>query len=147
SRAGFSRRDFLRRAVIGAAGLAVAPALAQLVGCRPREGGSDGALTVTSGRARGMRVVVVGAGLAGLSCADVLARNGAEVTVLEAGSRPGGRVQTTTNFIRGQKVEMGGEFIGENHPTWLGYAKRFNLELEELGEYEETYPLIFDGRL
>lgn len=145
SRAGFSRREFLRRTVIAAAGLAVAPTLAQLVGCQSK--GSGLSTTRTSDRAKGLRVVVVGAGFAGLTCADVLARNGAEVTVLEAGSRAGGRVQTTTRFIQGQKVEMGGEFFGQNHPTWLAYAKRFGLDLETLAEYDDTYPLIFDGKV
>ena len=39
-------------------------------------------------------VVVVGAGLAGLSAALHLQRKGAEVAVLEASDRPGGRVAT-----------------------------------------------------
>ena len=39
-------------------------------------------------------IVIVGAGLAGLSCAVPLHRNGREVLLLEASSRVGGRVQT-----------------------------------------------------
>ena len=39
-------------------------------------------------------VIVVGAGLAGLSCAWKLRRSGHEVEVLEARSRPGGRTQS-----------------------------------------------------
>jgi phytoene dehydrogenase-like protein len=41
-----------------------------------------------------MRVVVVGAGLAGLTCAKVLAENGVEVVVFEASDGVGGRVRT-----------------------------------------------------
>ena len=39
-----------------------------------------------------MRVIVVGAGFAGLAAADALARGGVEVDVLEARDRVGGRV-------------------------------------------------------
>ena len=42
-----------------------------------------------------MRVVVVGAGVSGLAAATFLAARGADVTVLEAGSRAGGNTQTT----------------------------------------------------
>ena len=41
-----------------------------------------------------MRVIVVGAGLAGLTCAKVLAENGVEVVVFEASDGVGGRVRT-----------------------------------------------------
>ncbi len=45
-------------------------------------------------RASGNRVIVVGAGLAGMAAATVLKRAGYNVTVLEASHRVGGRVQT-----------------------------------------------------
>lgn len=41
-----------------------------------------------------MKVIVIGAGLAGLTCAKVLAEGGAEVVVLEASDGVGGRVRT-----------------------------------------------------
>ena len=44
--------------------------------------------------ARPLRVVVIGAGMAGFAAADALVRQGHEVTVLEATMRPGGRVRT-----------------------------------------------------
>ena len=55
-----------------------------------------------------MRAVVVGAGLAGLVAADELARGGAQVVVLEARSRVGGRVWSQT-LPNGAVVEMGAE--------------------------------------
>ncbi len=45
----------------------------------------------TEGRKR-PHVGVIGAGLAGLRCAEVLIEGGAEVTILEARDRIGGRV-------------------------------------------------------
>jgi monoamine oxidase len=57
-----------------------------------------------------VRVVVIGAGLAGLVAADELAAAGAEVVVLEARDRVGGRVWSR-RVDNGAVVEMGAEFI------------------------------------
>ncbi len=57
-----------------------------------------------------MRVAVVGAGLAGLTAARELARAGAEVVVLEARDRVGGRVWSR-ELDNGAIVEMGAEFV------------------------------------
>ena len=79
------------------------------------------------------RVVVVGAGLAGLVAADRLASNGVEVTVLEARERLGGRVLTVRDpFVAGQSAEGGGEYIDAVHVEMLGLVERFGLELDDL---------------
>jgi len=93
------------------------------------------------------RVVVVGAGFAGLSCAWQLRRAGAGVTVLEARNRVGGRVHTLDNFIDGALVEAGAELIGSNHPTWLHYAKHFGLRMRDVTEEEDAEaPIFLNGR-
>ena len=140
SRAGFSRRDFLRRGGALTVSAATMSSLGFLTG-----GCASGKDEAPAGA--GLRVVVIGAGFAGLACADQLKRGGADVTVLEASDRPGGRVFTDRAFIKDRNVELGGEFIGENHPTWIAYAKQCGLTLEEVAEYEGDTGLILGGKL
>ena len=59
-------------------------------------------------------VVVPGAGLAGLTTARELAKGGADVVVLEARNRPGGRVEQTT-LADGRLVQLGGEVVAPFH--------------------------------
>ncbi len=62
------------------------------------------------------RVVVVGAGLAGLTAALDLTDAGWDVVVLEARDRVGGRVHTLYDpFSPGLHAEAGGESIDDNH--------------------------------
>lgn len=93
------------------------------------------------------RVLVIGAGFSGLACAYELLAAGADVTVVEARRRVGGRVQTLRDFIPGRTVEGGAELIGTNHPCWLRYAKRFGLEFNDVQERDEAHaPLVIDGK-
>jgi polyamine oxidase len=52
------------------------------------------------------RVVVVGAGIAGLTVANALAHGGVECLVLEARDRIGGRLHTVN--LAGSPVDLGG---------------------------------------
>lgn len=56
-------------------------------------------------------IIVIGAGLAGLSCALDLKRYGHHVTLLEATALSGGRVLTVNDFRGGTRVEAGGEIF------------------------------------
>lgn len=92
------------------------------------------------------RVVVVGAGLAGLSCAYQLLRSGADVQVLEARNRVGGRVFTLQNFVHDKVIEAGAELVGGNHPTWMAYAKEFGLGMRDVSEEaDHTSPILIGG--
>jgi oxygen-dependent protoporphyrinogen oxidase len=61
-----------------------------------------------------MRVVVIGAGIAGLGAATYFARNGHDVTVVEAGDRAGGR-NVTLISKRGDKVDAGTQYFHSNY--------------------------------
>jgi monoamine oxidase len=73
-------------------------------------------------------VAVLGAGLAGLSAARDLASAGADVVVLEARDRVGGRVEQVT-LDDGRIVQLGGEVVGTAHTAYLGLVAELGLTL------------------
>jgi len=118
-----SRREFLRRSVLIAGGLA-------FVSCNDLV-----APVVNSpGRLPGYRdpkkVVIIGAGIAGLVAGFELSRAGHHVTILEARPRIGGRVLTLREpFTDGHLAEAGAARIPSNHHLTIAYAEYFDLEL------------------
>jgi monoamine oxidase len=108
-----SRRGFL-------AALSAAAGVAALGGCGAGAG------------SRKERVIVVGAGLAGLAAAYELIQAGVEVLVLEATSRPGGRVLTLrAPFADGLFAEAGPMHVPDHHDATLRYIDAFNIHLDE----------------
>src|SRR6478752_5551309 len=82
------------------------------------------------------RVIVVGAGLAGLTAAVYLRDAGWEALVLEARGRVGGRVHTLYGgdegvpLDRGLRADVGGESIDDTHTALRRMVRRFGLETE-----------------
>ncbi len=74
-------------------------------------------------------VLVVGGGLAGLSCARDLAAAGVDVCVLEARGRPGGRVEQQA-LADGRLVQLGGEVVGPGATAYAALVAELGLTLE-----------------
>ena len=74
-------------------------------------------------------VIIVGAGLAGLSLAYFLAKRGKAVSILEGRSRPGGRIDTLT--LPGGTLEMGATWIQPQHQQVIHLVKELGLHLIE----------------
>jgi monoamine oxidase len=126
-----SRRQFLERSGIAAAAWAGAP----LLRAKPSRPGA--------------RVVVIGAGLAGLTCAYRLKQAGIDATIYEAQTRLGGRCWTRRNdFLEGQTAEHGGELIDQSHTSIRHLAQELRLPLDNLlrAEANGTEPVFhFQG--
>jgi len=114
-----TRRQFLKRTALAAAGAGLsATPLAYAA-----------APVLLKGPAR--KVLVLGAGMAGLVAAYELTQLGHDVTVLEARTRPGGRVHTLREpFSDGLYAEAGAARIPNDHDLTLKYVKVFELPLE-----------------
>ncbi|MFD5214488.1 flavin monoamine oxidase family protein [Microbacterium sp. NPDC058345] len=80
-------------------------------------------------------VVIVGAGLAGLTAADQLTQQGYDVVVLEGRDRVGGRIRTTE--IAGVPVDAGATWVAPDHDAMHALIKRFD---------GQTVPQFHDGK-
>jgi len=127
-----TRRDFLRAAGIGA-GAALA------MNFRPTSHASAAA----------PRIMVVGAGLAGLTAAYRLKQAGYLATVYEASNRVGGRCWTIRGaFADGQIAEHGGELIDSGHLAVKHLAQELGLTIDNLAQAEVNgteQTFYFDG--
>ena len=114
-----ARRRFLQQSVGASAALALA-ACAQV----PLPSGDDAD-----------DVVVVGAGIAGLTCAWRLRQAGVRAHVYEAQERVGGRMfSLRDHFADGQVCELGGELIDSGHVRMRALAGELGLALDDLSD-------------
>ncbi|HET9030096.1 MAG TPA: NAD(P)/FAD-dependent oxidoreductase, partial [Candidatus Aquilonibacter sp.] len=129
-----TRADFLRASLGAGASLILAPAF-----------------TTGTSWARGReRVAVIGAGIAGLTCATILHDAGISATVFESSERVGGRTHSEWQYWNdGQHTEWCGAMIDTKHETMHALARRFHQPLIDTwaplakGSRDTSY---FDGR-
>lgn len=130
---GISRRDFLK--LSGSAAIA------------------GGALWTTRGlkaHAADRRVLIVGAGTAGLTCAYRLQQAGLSPVIVEASNRVGGRMFSRAALSDPKiTVENGGEFVDTGHEALRNLVTELGLDLDDIaaagkGLDEDLY--YFDGK-
>src|ERR1041385_72855 len=130
----WDRRRFLKTTVAAAAGATLAPVF------RASAKGPQAA-----------KVVIVGAGTAGLVCAYRLQENGIAARVFEASTRPGGRMFTLRNFFPDNQItELGGEYIDTGHKTMHRLVKELGLTLNDLAAQKKPgdgHTFFFDNRV
>jgi len=123
-----ARREFLRRASV----LSLASAMP--------------AWSRVASGAEASRVVIVGAGLAGLTAAHLLAKSGVRAMLVEGSPRIGGRCWSERDaFTEAQIAERGGELIDTTHEAIRALASEFSLPLDDLLEAEpkDSEPLFY----
>lgn len=138
----WTRRDFLyRAAAVGGSALLLNTMNAWGIGIASRAG----APPALSGSGKGKRVLILGAGLAGMTAAFELGKLGYDCQVIEARDFAGGRCQTARKGFRLQ--ELGGEIqecrfdeghyinhgpwrIPMHHQSTLHYTRLFDVPLE-----------------
>jgi len=139
-----TRREFLMR--VGAAGgYSAAFLMMQSLGIMPAKASAASVIGAAPGTGKGVRVVILGGGIAGLVSAYELGKLGYECTVLEARERPGGRVWTARKgtkvtldgygtqectFDEGNYQNLGPGRIPSIHGTMLGYIRELGIEME-----------------
>ncbi len=119
----------LRRAefLAGAAGVSAT----LLAACSSRPAQTIKAIATATASAP--RVVIVGGGLAGTTCAYRLWQAGVPFTICEANAAFGGRTWTLRNFFeQGQYVEHGGEFISSEHVQLRNLVSELGLSVVNL---------------
>ena len=85
-------------------------------------------------------IIVIGAGLSGISCGYELVQHGYDVTVLEARSRAGGRVRTyRDHFADNLYAEMGAEYVDESDQFVHKYCDKFGLKILPAKQYDGIY--------
>ena len=131
SRDRFSRREFLKASTAAAVAFGAGSALI------PNRHAFGAAF-----KKNAPKIVIVGAGMAGLNAAYHLRRAGYRADIYEGNSRIGGRMFSAQNILaQGLTTELGGEFIDSGHKDMLHLARHFNLPLiNRLSRAESTVP-------
>src|SRR5437763_3682552 len=110
-----TRRSFLKQSTIAVAGASLAR------------------LPIITATVAPKKILILGAGMAGLAAGYELSQAGHDVTILEARLRAGGRVHTLREpFSDGLYAEAGAARIPDDHALTLKYVKLFDVPLEPM---------------
>ena len=132
----YDRRKFLTCSVLATASLSTSPLHTFLGGPWRTEASNTP-----------QKIIVIGAGLAGLSAAYELTQAGHDVHVIEARTRAGGRVMTLREpFPSGLYAEAGATRIHASHEQTLKYVRLFNLKLVPFYPGTEHYIWRYRGK-
>lgn len=135
-----SRRDFLHQGLLASGAVAFTPRDLLALGHTPGTMGHHGGVY--------RRVLIIGAGLAGLAAAHELVQAGHDVVVLEARSRPGGRIRSLrAPFAGGLRAEGSAARVPENHEIVFKYADLLGLETKPFKPEEPTDLIYFNGQV
>ena len=141
---GISRRDFLAR-VGQAGGFSAAFVAMQGLGLMPARAIPAPRLDIAPGSGKGIKVAILGGGIAGLVAAYEMKALGFDCTVLEARHRPGGRNWTVRagdsvvftdgsvqhcDWESGHYQNFGPARLPSIHTTILGYCRKFGVAME-----------------
>ncbi|MBE7181168.1 MAG: FAD-dependent oxidoreductase, partial [Terriglobus roseus] len=139
-----TRRNFLTR-VGQAGGYSAAFATMQSLGLMPMKALPAEPIAAAPGSGKGVKLVIAGAGIAGLVAAYEAKKLGYDVTLLEARRRPGGRnfsarkgvevdfvdgTTQTCTWDPGNYQNLGPARLPSVHTTILGYCRELNVPLE-----------------
>jgi monoamine oxidase len=114
-----TRRELVKRTAVAGAALAGASTMGRFA--KAAYGGSSP-----------VRIAVVGAGLAGLTCAYRLGQAGLKADIFEASDHVGGRCSTDTKTFAPLIAEHGGELIDQGHTAIRQLAQELGLKLDNL---------------
>jgi monoamine oxidase len=139
-----SRREFVRWAgIVGGAG--AAHVAMEALGLAPVPVSYAGPPSLPFESGKGVKVVILGAGIAGLTAAYELRKASYDVTILEARDRVGGRnwtirrgtrvklndgTEQLCEFDEGLYFNAGPARIPSHHQAVLGYCREFGVELQ-----------------
>jgi monoamine oxidase len=143
-----TRRHFIERAALaGGASLAYETMTGLGLLAAPRAANFD-----LQGNGSGVKVIILGAGLAGMTVAYELGKLGYHCQILEARERPGGRAHTvrrgtvseedgptqTCGFDEGQYFNCGAMRIAYHHSTTLAYCRELQVPVETFSLVSEA---------
>jgi hypothetical protein len=85
-------------------------------------------------------VIIIGAGISGLTAGLLLRENGFQVTIVEAAERIGGRIHTVGGIHRNDPlIEKGAQLINEEHSQLRSLCEKYDIELLDLHPDDSVY--------